>query len=134
MRHPLTMESPTDCPFCKKPLLNIYQPIPKSSNALHKFCKISIDHKIQYIHAPDNKYVDVLRVWLDITDNSIINWDMDSHIVHVWWPDKESIKKHWKTGKLFKIQGQILPLPWFEPDLSDHKSLIDKVKTYIIFS
>lgn len=133
MRYPLTLLSPSDCPFCKQPLENIFQSVGPNTEAWYKFCKSMPNHKIQYIHDLTSDYLTDIRVWLDIANEVMIDWNYENRILSVWYRKYKGEKLSYQ-GKPVTVTGKVLYLPWFEPDLSNHQELINKIKTYVLFS
>ena len=108
------MIEPSYCPCCKDPLLNS-----ELNYSLYKICKNRLDHTYEYT----------------CSNPKIISNRITSQILHFGKGKKFSAK--WLDGYLF-IQNQdgIYNHAGFyiEPDFSNYKKLISKLKTYITFS
>jgi hypothetical protein len=113
----LLMKTPIDCPFCGDPLLNDFREAAGGIIYLTKTCNKRIDHTIKIRACRlDNDYVD----WICIpySDNTNVLWYMG-------------------TGSLIlnnTSSGSDYRLPFFEPDLSNYKKLVQKIKIYLLFS
>jgi hypothetical protein len=110
------MKMPINCPICKEPLCNSFLGSEKS-NCLQKECTNKLDHKIYYISLMDS-YDELSLVSIPLTHGVIV----------IWSP----LIKDLEIRNTSKTEGQ--HLPYFEPDFSDYKHLIKKLKTYITFS
>lgn len=64
------------------------------------------------------------------------NDDVSQIILRICSPSLTYVK--WLFyGKYVRIEAenaQTIRLPWFDPDFTDYRKLLDKIKTYIIFS
>ena len=110
------MEMPTHCPFCRDPLLNEYYEVFRGLQRLRKTCRKRIDHKIEFM-SPTNNESEVDFVKIPLTLYSYI----------MWCPTD-------KTLTLCRSTAENYNLPYFEPDLSKYHKLINKIKTYLVFS
>lgn len=103
---------PEKCPVCNDPMLNEYMPL-----YLVKSCKLKLNHKVEM--TVNNANV-VTTLTIGITNKLHATWRFDNNKVYVW---------EWGFAK-----DLITYLPFFEPDLSDYKKLVKKIKTYLVFS
>lgn len=120
------MNLPINCPACGKVLLTEYNGI----NSVLKTC-YSVDHYIKFVaHESSNIVYEIIVRLSDVTyPVKYVKWLVGAQIVRVEYqkprePGIPSLPP--KTITTY--------LPWFEPDLSNHRKLIDKVRTYIVFS
>jgi hypothetical protein len=110
------MKTPSRCPFCSGPLRHDYVPAAPKVEYLNLVCDKKVGHSI--IIRPcysNNEYVD----WISIP--------MDPHRQILWHMGIASLV-------LNTDRGQNFYLPFFEPNLTNYRKLIDKIKTYILFS
>lgn len=105
---------PTHCPFCNDPLMSEYTG--KHEQHMHKMCARRPNHNILFrANNPEHNTVHYLSTRIRV--------DLKAF----WYPDEQNLL----------IDSPKLPalkLPYFEPDLSDYSKLIDKLKTYLLFS
>ena len=110
------MNMPIHCPVCGDPLLTSYD---DDDTILIKVCKKRITHEISYFAdvPTDTVYKVTIRIW-------------GAPVKYVTWVfTKKELFITAKTGK-----SNITYLPYFEPDLTNYQNLVEKVKTYILFS
>ena len=107
---------PTNCPFCKNPLLNLYL---ENDKILQKTCDKRVDHNVCF----GSTY------WRTKHDRiSYISTEMHGlNLRAIWYPDKESFLFN-KSG------GGDIRMAYFVPDLTNYPKLIKKLKTYLTFS
>lgn len=114
------MKMPTHCPCCGDPLLNEFRST-AVKEYLHKRCSSRLDHKFA---CTSNKepYDEMFSMGIEIdTLNMIrVNWVFDRQEVFVCKDPNNMNNVH--------------SLPYFEPDLSDYRKLVDKLRTYVMFS
>jgi hypothetical protein len=110
------MKLPIRCPICNEIMLTDYN----GTYLINKNCSKNITHKITFdAISKDDCIVNITftsSMWL----NATVSWHYSTNlgpIVNIIIKDKPGI---------------ILPL--FEPDFSDCRKLIEKLKTYIVFS
>ena len=107
------MNVPLRCPVCQDPLLHEFG-IGDKSHKIWKTCSNKIGHKIEYfMHDTEDK---VRSVTIQLTQKARVSWLFDREIV------------------ILSQDNNNHTLPWFEPDLSQYRKLVDKIKTYIVFS
>jgi len=112
------MRAPIKCPVCGDPMLNTFPPAEDMDNRVTKSCTRRIDHKITMIADGD----EVSQMSLDLGNDQEAVWLFTLNAVWI------QARLHSKNPK------NTVVLPFFEPDLSDYKKLVDKVKTYLVFS
>ena len=113
------MQMPIKCPVCHGPLLNNYMYLPDTEQ-LYKKCNKNINHDITFYGYWDGADKDDNVSIMEIRNKgkSIIQWHFtyEEKRITVFTTDKRC------------------QLPYFEPDFSNYKKLLNKIKTYIIFS
>lgn len=109
------MKTPSNCPFCGGILRNDFKEV-QSVTYLTKVCDKKIDHSIE-IRAcvRNNDYVDWICIPLSLEANVLWYLGSGSLIVN-------------------RFDGKDCRLPFFEPNLTDFRKLINKIKTYLVFS
>jgi hypothetical protein len=109
------MKLPIDCPFCNNIMITDF-PV-GSDNFISKECFKRLDHKIKFISTPVND--EVTQIIIRISDKPITyaKWIFNKSVVRIESSSKQNIY-----------------LPWFEPELNDYCKLVDKIRTYVIFS
>lgn len=112
------------CPKCNKVLEKkfCFVQIPNEDPVLkkifwQKYCPKLIHHRFSYIYELDTQEV----ICIQAEQNDLL---------FKWFP---------ADNKLFAIQNpsgtaDIEELPWFNPNFSDWNQLLNKLKTYILFS
>lgn len=114
------MKAPIKCPVCGDPMLNTFPPAEDLSNKVTKTCTSRLNHKIALIAEGDE--VSQLSVDLGNGMEAIFLFLLNK----VWVQPNNYTKNETKKGYVV--------LPFFEPDLSNYKRLVEKVKTYLVFS
>ncbi len=109
------MKVPIKCPFCGDPMLNIFPPAEDHHNKVTKYCNRRIDHSV--------------TVLVEDEEVSQMAIDIGNGLQAVWL---FILKAVWIQGT--KKDQQVVILPFFEPDVSNYKRLVEKVKTYLVFS
>jgi hypothetical protein len=115
------MKIPTHCPKCGDVLLNEEVPAISSSGVWRKMCSKRLNHKFAVFYNINESEVSSLCI--QITNKVEALWDFRNKLI--------SISKKKKTIK--ELLGSTQFIPYFEPDLSDYKKLVSKMKTYILF-
>jgi hypothetical protein len=112
------MQQFTRCPFCNDVMLN------REMTTEHtlKSCKKHPNHRIDAVS--DDTTNEIYAISILINNNPTI-WA-------TWHFLDQEIRIHNYSKTISKILGDALP--WFEPDLSDYCKLINKIRTYILFS
>jgi len=112
------MIMPINCPICAEPFINDFQNnYPGSTEWIRKSCRRRLDHVIVINGDPKNE-----------TSVNWISGILSSNICVIWWFSQKKITLQIKGGK------ECNDIPFFEPDFSNYKRLIEKLKTYILFS
>lgn len=109
------MKMPIKCPTCGDILVNKYTNLPNGVSRLTKMCTTKINHNIKF------------RAWDH--DHEIVNF------ITIPWEITNYIS--WFTDRKFCTLGtpkNTLIIPYFDPDFSNYNKLIDKIKTYVMFS
>lgn len=106
----------SNCPVCGDALLNQDHGI-----LTYQSCKTHTTHQLQMITG-SNDEVQKLSILVGFEPTIWATWHLLS----------QEIRVHNYNKTISKIIGD--PLPWFEPDLSDYNKLVDKIRTYILFS
>ena len=111
------MKVPTKCPFCGDTLLNTFPPAEDFNNQVTKYCNRRVIHKVTII--VENDEVVTFSMSLEYNTKLQITWGFKSGKLWVW------------DDKPF---SPITYLPFFDPDFSDYRKLVNKIKTYLVFS
>ncbi len=109
------MKAPKNCPVCGDPMLNTFPPAEDLSDRVTKQCNKRLSHSLTI--TCDGDVVASISIRLDSAGRREANWYF--YINELWIAD---------GGK------DAVALPFFEPNLSNYKKLVDKVKTYLVFS
>ncbi len=110
------IKTPDKCPFCGGVLRNDYVRVTPTFSYLNLVCDKRLGHSITIRPCHSNTdYVD----WISIPMNPKTNV--------IWYMGTGSVC-------INKNDGNNLYLPFFLPDLSNFRKLLDKVKTYVVFS
>lgn len=105
------MKLPTHCPICNDVMITEFVPLKVS-----KFCGHRPTHYIKFIaFETDDVFEIILRI--SVSPMSYIKWVFPSELLRI------------ETAGL-----DLMYLPWFEPDLTNYNKLLDKIKTYLLFS
>jgi|SRR5208283_2695592 len=111
-----SMKTPINCPFCGDVLRSEFPTTFENISMLEKKCDKKLNHKITFhTYTNNDDYISFIRI--PLSGDTSVYWYFGSYTVEII-----------TNGKLDLI------LPWFEPDLSNFTNLIDKVKTYLLFS
>jgi hypothetical protein len=106
---------PSKCPICNKPMMNSYKLLVDGTEQLILKCN-GISHMIRF-YSSTHDHDEVTWVSL-LANNKVIDWE-------------PSIKRLGVSD--VKDENEIV-IPYFEPDFSDYKKLLSKIKTYLVFS
>jgi hypothetical protein len=110
------MKTPTKCPFCGDSLRNEYILIQQKVEYLNLVCDKRLSHSITIRPCRRNEdYVDWICIPLNPSTNVI--WYMGIGSICI----NNGVTKD-------------IDLPFFIPNLTNFRKLIDKVKTYLVFS
>jgi hypothetical protein len=115
------MKIPIHCPKCGDILLN--EEVFKVSNVVvwRKSCTKRLGHKFAAYYNIDDS--ELSGICIQIVGNTEAHWDFKNNLL--------SVNKNAKTLK-DRLESTKL-IPYFEPDLSNYKKLVSKMKTYILF-
>jgi len=111
------MKAPINCPVCGDAMLNTFPPAEEMDWRVTKSCTRRLDHKIVII--ADNDEVSQMSIDLGNGLEAVFLFLLNN----IWIQPT-------RGGK--KVNHTVIP--FFEPDLSNYKKLVDKVKTYLVFS
>lgn len=112
------MKAPIKCPVCGDPLLNIFPPAEDLTTRFTKKCDRRVDHQI--VMQVEDDEVTFLTILVSPKTMLKAGWSLTSKKFRVWRQQRNA-----DSG---------IELPYFEPDLSDYNKLINKIKTYLVFS
>jgi hypothetical protein len=112
----------TKCPFCNSPLLNEDTSIKFVKNLWRKSCLFKLDHKfIEICKQSDDKVY-------------LIQIKIENNLTAYWFFDSKKVAVVDCNISLLPQRNKLKEIPWFEPDLSDYKHLVLKIKKYLLFS
>jgi hypothetical protein len=109
------MKAPKDCPVCGDPMLNIFHPAEDLSDRVSKHCDKKLSHMLYMACSGDE------------VESLIIGLDRKNKLQAAWY---FNINELW----ILDDEKAVIELPFFQPQLSDYHKLVDKVKTYLVFS
>ncbi len=112
------MKLPAKCPTCGDPLITDYNGVYTIINKCFKY----IDHRIEIKARQSDDEVYQISILLS---GIPLRWA-------IWHPLVKELVIHRVDKDKSETSGT--PIPYFEPQLSDYPKLIDKLKTYIVFS
>jgi hypothetical protein len=115
------MKIPTHCPKCGDVLLNEEVLGISSTGVWKKSCSKRLGHKFSVIYNINES--EISGLCMQITNKAEAYWDFRNTLLTVSKKSK-SLKELMKSTQF---------IPYFEPDLSDYKKLVSKIKTYILF-
>ncbi len=108
---------PTKCPCCGGPLLNEFK-IDRTKEYLRKSCTSRLDHRFACIsHNAPYDTTSTMGIEIDVKNMISVNWIFDTKMMFVCSGESDTHS-----------------LPYFEPDLSDYRKLVAKLRTYVMFS
>jgi hypothetical protein len=119
------MKIPTKCPCCHDPLLSSYQESRSGPGKWKKTCANKLSHKFTCMHDDNSEELILIGV------------ELSSKVYATWWLDGQKLVISSVVPPLTSIYSSresYIWLPYFEPDISNYKKLIDKLKTYLVFS
>ena len=128
------MKVPQNCPYCGDAMLTNYVDVTVNT-ILSQVCSLRLDHVIKIRSTCDDKTPNKL------VDSLVIRIDMDNTFKpFTWaiWNFKEQTLVIAKSSYTF-FQSKdsfkdALSIPFFDPDLSKYPKLVDKLRTYIVFT
>ncbi len=122
------IELPIKCPICEDIMVTSFQEGSGTGYPITiKVCEKRVNHRIEYRSTS-----------IDNNHARIIILRYDSNIEFLWAPMVEiltarprgSIEKTLYATKI----GKSIYIPYFTPDFSDYHKLLNKLKTYLVFS
>ena len=117
------MKSLTKCPVCSDSLLNTSMRLKSGNNIWLKTCVNRLGHNVSCSTKVNNDdELSTLSFVIDSKSQLRVTWFFDDKLVFI----------HKSSVNLAKKNGQMIP--YFEPDLSNYKKMLEKIKTYLIFS
>ena len=119
------MKVPIKCPVCGDPLLTEFLMRSSTTNELIKSCTRRLSHHIQFAVHGENVFRLSIRITLDLSADWVFDKNNGQGLKIEIWKDKKNIKNAASIAATF---------PYFEPDFSNYKKLIAKIKTYLLFS
>jgi hypothetical protein len=114
------MKIPIYCPKCGDVLLS-EEMLFFGKDVWSKKCTKRLGHKFSVFYNINE--ADINSLCIQISKNVDVLWDFRNELLSVSKPGK-SLKELMKSTQF---------IPYFEPDLSNWKKLISKLKTYILF-
>ena len=122
------MNIPTCCPICGDILLNEYDKFVSATTGdrkslvhLVKSCSKRLNHSY-FVTLDDKEELFILQI---STKLGIFYWNFEK-------------KKAWVVSNICPPPGEgkrsVIDLPWFDPDITDSKKFLNKLKTYVTFS
>ena len=109
----------THCPICHDPLINEFKAYLDGKSFLVKICDKKLSHLFNF------KVIDERITYIHLCFDGLgVSW-FCNHIPEVYVC---------RTNDRREALSESCKLPYFEPDLTDCKKLIKKVRTYLIFS
>lgn len=118
------MLPPINCPLCNGPLVNEYIRIGQEPY-LKKLCSKKINHKFQCFVPENEEHMMSFTTSLSFKPMVQVVWDFDNNQILVHNGTIEEIVT-------YDCEPTIIP--WFDPDLTDLRASLKKLKTYLIFS
>jgi hypothetical protein len=118
------MLPPINCPVCNDSLVNEYIRLGRMPY-LKKLCAKRINHKFQCFVPDSEEHMSSFTTSLSYNPMVQAVWDFDSNQILVHNGTIEEIVTYDREPTI---------IPWFDPDLTDFRSSLKKLKTYLIFS
>lgn len=112
------MQQLINCPICNDIMLTLEM----DGDCTLKSCKKYPTHRIQLVSIDFNNEIYKMSLLVNDTPATWMTWHFLSKEVRV----------HNYSKALSKMIGD--PFPWFEPDISNYHKLMEKIKTYLVFS
>jgi len=111
----------THCPKCGDALLNEEVPDLSHSGVWTKKCTKRLGHKFSMFYNINDGEVN--SICIQITNKVDATWCFRNNLLSV----------SNRGLPLRRLLESMQFIPYFEPDLSDYKKLVSKIKTYILF-
>ncbi len=123
------MKMPIKCPVCNKTMLTIFTKL-KLANSVSPVCQKTCNHNNYDIslYSLEDDWEGIICHASILYKNTTFG---NGTILAIW---DFSILKMSLLIEENEERAKRLSLPWFEPDLSNPKKLLNKIKTYIVFS
>lgn len=115
------MKMPIRCPICNGVMLTEHYTLLNEKENYRKSCT-QINHDIYYISLPDRDEVEHFGIYVS------------KQVSVYWFPNLSTSQIVMVTKGKDKKADKSLYLPYFEPDFSNYKKLVEKIKTYLVFS
>ena len=120
------MQLPINCPICRSIMLTEF----KGAAVIIKSCRKNISHSMVFVADIDTSELLEIELQMSAVPEVQAEWDFKDQSLTIITND--SVPLPLPPG------GTCPPkkarLPFFQPDLSDCRKLIDKLKTYLVFS
>lgn len=100
------------CPFCQQIMVTDFE----GDYVVRKKCNKYIDHQIILSATIESDEIYRITILLSSIPKIEASWYLETQRL------------------LIMKEGSNIFLPFFDPDLSNFKKLVDKVKTYLVFS
>lgn len=129
------MKIPTKCPCCNDPLLSSFQESKSGPGKWKKTCANKLSHKFTCMH--DDNSEELTLIGVELSNKIYATWWLEGQklvISSVIPPIPSSVIPPVPSTSLYSSRESYIWLPYFDPDLSNYKKLIDKLRTYIVFS
>lgn len=116
------MKTPTICPKCHGPLLNTELSLRNGASVWKKTCTDKLNHHFTCITRPNND---------DLVEIVVIKINRGGTLLKVGW---------YFTTRMLMVYKEIvdsddaIKIPWVEPTIHEYDKLVEKIKTYMVFS
>jgi hypothetical protein len=117
------MQLPAKCPICQGVMLIEFN----GARVIIKSCRKNITHSIVFVAEETTGEVIELELLIGVNPEILAEWVFlkEESLTIVLSPPAPIV-----PGPLAKR----IALPFFQPDFTDYRKLIDKLKTYLVFS
>lgn len=124
------MKAPSKCPFCNDPLMNDFQ-LSFQKETQTKYCSKRVNHNFRCSSHIDTDEIFIISIIMSHNPFMKAIWNFTDKKLSVL--GKRPMNN--LAGKtLTDIVATRIDLPYFIPDLSNWNILINKIKTYLVFS
>lgn len=113
------MKLPIKCPFCNDIMITTFS----GDFIIVKICQKRMAHYIEFQAYIKTNDVDHMAIRISSIPLQIANWSYSDNERPLFWV---------VTHGGYSGSASIF-LPFFNPDLSDYKKLVAKIKTYLLF-
>jgi hypothetical protein len=114
------MKDLTHCPHCHEPLLNEHVYIRHLGDVTKKSCSLKIDHRLYINTLSKSDELLEICITINMSDGTMAYWNFTKSTLWILNPRREVSTK--------------IDIPFFEPDMSNYKKLVTKLKSYVLFS